>query len=175
MSLPDLYFAFGSNLGAEQMATRCPGSSVFLLGKLAGYRLAFMGNSSKWGEGGTSTIVPAPAGEGDAAGSSVDTPEIRVNTPKYIVQGVLYRMTPTNVEVLNGFENYPATYDHLLVEIAGEDGATYSAFTYQRTGSPPVNPPPLKYFHQIWRAYKAFGIDESALMDAVETSLNHGN
>lgn len=151
------------------MATRCPGSSVFLRGNLAGYRLAFMGSGSKWGEGGTATIVAspgAPGAGGDAAGSGENSGNR--------VPGLLYRMTPTDVEALNGFENYPITYDHLLVEIAGEDGANYSAFTYQRTGSPPVNPPPMKYFHQIWRAYKAFGIDESALMDAVETSLNHG-
>lgn len=159
MTLPDLYFAFGSNLAADQMAARCPGSSVFLPGALAGYRLAFIGIRSKWGDGGTATIEAAP--------------EIIVHTPDNSVPGLLYRMTPGDVEALNGFENYPTTYDHLLIEVAGEDGATYPAFTYQRAGGP-ANPPPMKYFHHIWRAYKAFGLDESALWAAVERSLNHG-
>ena len=188
MTLPDLYFAFGSNLGTEQMATRCPGSSVFLRGELAGYRLAFLGTRSKWGEGGTATIVaahgngaPPATGAANAPGNTahrpVNTAKAAGNTanaPEATVPGVLYRMTPADVEALNGFENFPTTYDHLLVEVAGEDGATYPAFTYQRTGAPPVNSPPMKYFHQIWRAYKDFGIDESALMEAVETCLNHG-
>ena len=166
MTLPDLYFAFGSNLAAGQMAARCPGSSVFMTGRLAGYRLAFIGNGSKWGDGGTATIEAAPD-------SSVNAPDNTVNTPDNSVPGLLYRMTPGDVEALNGFENYPTTYDHLLIEVAGEDGATYPAFTYQRAGGP-ANPPPMKYFHHIWRAYKAFGLDESALLAAVERSLNHG-
>ena len=159
MSFPDLYFAFGSNLATAQMSERCPGSRVFQPGTLAGYRLAFMGKGSKWGAGGTATIEAA-------AGASVDTPDNSV-------PGLLYRMTPEDVEALNGFENYPTTYNHLLIEVAGRDGVTHAAFTYQRRGDPP-NPPPMKYFHQIWRAYKAFGLDETALLKAVEASLNHG-
>lgn len=159
MSFPDLYFAFGSNLDADQMSERCPGSHVFLPGTLASYRLAFIGKGSKWGAGGTATIEAA-------AGASV-------HTPNNSVPGVLYRVTPQCVEALNGFENYPTTYDHLLIEVAGRDGGTHAAFTYQRTGDA-ANPPPMKYFHQIWRAYKAFGLDEGALLDAIEASLNHG-
>ena len=180
MTLPDLYFAFGSNLAADQMAARCPGSSVFLPGALAGYRLAFIGIRSKWGDGGTATIEAAPEiivhtpdNSVNTPDSSVHTPEKPVHTPDNSVPGLLYRMTPGDVEALNGFENYPTTYDHLLIEVAGEDGATYPAFTYQRAGGP-ANPPPMKYFHHIWRAYKAFGLDESALWAAVERSLNHG-
>ena len=163
MKLPDLYFAFGSNLETEQMATRCPGSSVFLRGQLAGYRLAFMGNRSEWGDGGMATIE-------EVAGARADAPNDTAldNT----VPGLLYRMTPADVEALNGFENYPATYDQLLIEVAAEDGVAYPAFTYQRVGAP-ANPPSMKYFHQIWRSYKAFGLDEAALLAAIERSLNH--
>jgi hypothetical protein len=152
MNLPDLYFAFGSNLSTDQMAGRCPGSRVFLPGVLAGYRLAFMGEGSKWGAGGTATIEAVP-------GKSVP--------------GLLYRMTPEDVEALNGFENYPSTYGHLLIDVAGLDGGSHAAFTYQRAGDPP-NAPPMKYFHQIWRAYKAAGLPEAALLEAIEVSLNHG-
>ena len=180
MTLPDLYFAFGSNLATGQMAARCPGSSVFLPGRLAGYRLAFIGTRSKWGNGGTATIetapdscVHTPDSSVHTPDSSVHTPENTVNTPDNSVPGLLYRMTPGDVEALNRFENYPTTYDHLFIEVTGEDGATYPAFTYRRAGDP-ANPPPMKYFHQIWRAYKAFGLDDSALLAAVERSLNHG-
>lgn len=147
----DLYFAYGSNLDAAQMARRCPGSSLFGSGTLAGYRLAFRGGGSHWGAGGTATVVEAPGAH---------------------VPGMLYRVTAADVKALDGFEAYPRIYRHLPIEVTGEDGALHAALTYQKNGSH-ANPPSMKYFHHIWRAYKDHGLDESALLAAVEDSLSH--
>jgi hypothetical protein len=149
----DLYFAYGSNLDAAQMARRCPGSSLFVKGTLAGFRLTFHGGGSHWGAGGTATVVEAPGAQ---------------------VPGVLFRVTGADVEALDGYEAFPKIYRHLAINVTGADGAVHAALTYQKIGSHP-NPPPMKYFHQIWRAYRDYGLDEAALLAAVEDSLNHNS
>jgi cation transport regulator ChaC len=151
MPEPLLYFAYGSNLSETQMESRCPGSEVFQAGALPGFKLAFIGERSHWGEGGTATVVA----DGDGA-----------------APGVLYRVTPVHVEALNRWEGYPEAYGHLRVEVPAADGKTYPALTYQRLGTHPTNPPPMVYLAQIWRAYRRFGLDEAHLLAAVEESLN---
>jgi hypothetical protein len=54
-----LYFAFGSNLDAEQMAERCPGSRPAFRAWLPDHRIAFTHASRRWG-GGAADIVAAP-------------------------------------------------------------------------------------------------------------------
>ena len=54
-----LYFAFGSNLDADQMAERCPGSRAAFRARLANHRIAFTYPSRRWG-GGAADVVPAP-------------------------------------------------------------------------------------------------------------------
>jgi hypothetical protein len=43
--------------------------------------------------------------------------------------------------------------------------------TYQKR-SAGTTPPSLRYFHQIWKAYRAFQLDEAFLLKAVEDSLD---
>ena len=177
MTSPLLYFAYGSNLSRVQMAARCPDASVMMPGVLGGYRLAFSGKTTKWGEGGVATILAAAEGdvpEGGVAGDGAQeggASEGRVLEGG--VPGLLYRMTPADVEALDRFEAVPRVYRRLEVEVAGEDGRSYPALTYQQIGSYP-NPPPMGYFLQIWRAYKEFALEERALVAAVAHSLNHG-
>ncbi len=151
MTDTSLYFAYGSNMSVAQMEARCPGSQVFLPGSLPGYRLAFRGGKSHWGSGGTATVV---ADQGAVA------------------HGVLFRLTPAHVEALNRFEAFPKIYGQIEIEVDGQDGARHAAFTYQKNGDAPPNPPPIKYLVQIWRAYRKFGLNEAVLLAAAEESLN---
>lgn len=150
MSAPVCYFAFGSNLHTPQMAARCPDSAVLQPAMLTGYRLAFRGLSRRW-EGGVATIIAQPGAR---------------------VPGLLYHLSPADVEALNGFEGFPHVYGHLPVQVTAQDGTRIAAYTYQRNDGGP-RPPSMRYFHQIWRAYKHFRLDEQHLLAAVEETLAH--
>lgn len=143
-----IYFAYGSNLHPPQMADRCPGSRVLHPGVLKGYRLAFSGYSARW-EGGVATVVAEPSGE---------------------VQGLLYQLTAEDLGNLDKFEGFPTVYDRVRVSVGGRDGNLHSAMTYQKRSSG-TTAPSLRYFHQIWKAYRAFQLDEDFLLKAVEDSI----
>jgi len=144
-----IYFAFGSNLHTPQMSERCPGSRVLQPGVLKGYRLAFSGYSGRW-EGGVATIVTDPSCE---------------------VQGLLYDLNEEDQRNLDRFEGFPTVYDRLQVSVEERDGNLHSAMTYQKRNSD-IATPSLRYFHQIWKAYRFFHLDEAFLLRVVEDSLN---
>ena len=150
--MPDdtLYFAYGSNLDPAQMIARCPGSAPLEPAWLDGYQLRFSGVSRRWG-GAPATIVA----NGDTT-----------------VPGLLYRMTPKDVDLLDGFEGFPTVYTRLHVPVRDAKGNTREVITYQRVKDAPPAPPSMLYFHQIWRGYKALGLEEDALLHAVEEGLN---
>lgn len=150
MTQPHLYFAYGSNLHPEQMEDRCPGSKVFGSALLKDYRLAFRGDSRRWGGGGVATIIPQP-------GSAVP--------------GVLYEMSPENVLALDKWEGSPRIYRQMPITVLNEQGTTQSAFSYQMNESPLTGPPSMRYFHQIWQNYKRFCLEEHHLMEAIEETL----
>lgn len=56
-----LYFAYGSNLDAEQMRLRCPTARPLEPARLAGHRLAFTHYSQRW-QGGAADVLPQPGG-----------------------------------------------------------------------------------------------------------------
>ena len=85
---PILYFAYGSNLSEAQMLARCPGARPTRRGALRGYRLAFAAYSELWG-GGIAMLAADPAGR---------------------VRGVLYELTPADLDALDRWEGHPHYY-----------------------------------------------------------------
>jgi gamma-glutamylcyclotransferase (GGCT)/AIG2-like uncharacterized protein YtfP len=79
-----LYFAYGSNMDAEQMKSRCPGHRVVGLAELRDHRLTFPLTSHSWGGGVASVSV--------AHGESV--------------WGVVYDLTDADVAELDRYEGY---------------------------------------------------------------------
>ena len=79
-----VYFAYGSNLEPDQMRARCPGSRVLCRAILPDHVLVFRGFSRDW-EGAVATVEPAP-GE--------------------VVHGVVFEVTPADVESLDRYEGY---------------------------------------------------------------------
>jgi gamma-glutamylcyclotransferase (GGCT)/AIG2-like uncharacterized protein YtfP len=103
-----LYFAYGSNMATEVMASMC--SDIFVLGpaRLAGYRLAFSRRSIRTGTG-VANVVRDP-------GSSV--------------WGVVYEVSDRCLENLDRKEGYPWAYDRRCVDVTLESGERRRALTY---------------------------------------------
>lgn len=144
-----VYFAYGSNLHPPQMSERCPGAEVLGTAVLPGFRLGFSGHSPRWG-GGVATLL---------------------RDPNHEAQGLLYTLSEENFHQLDRFEGFPTVYTRIEITVQGQDGTPLPALTYQKR-STDVTPPSLLYFHQIWKSYRAFQLNESQLFQAIETSLN---
>jgi gamma-glutamylcyclotransferase (GGCT)/AIG2-like uncharacterized protein YtfP len=103
------YFAYGSNLDADQMRERCPSSRVIARARLDGHRLGFTHFSKRWG-GGSADLIPEP----DA-----------------VVWGVVYGLDADDLERLDRFEG---GYERILVQLdvypAGDEAA-FEAISYQ--------------------------------------------
>jgi gamma-glutamylcyclotransferase (GGCT)/AIG2-like uncharacterized protein YtfP len=151
MSAQTLYFAYGSNLHPPQMRARCPDCEPLQPAVLEGYRLAFRGRSTRWG-GGVATVLPAPGAR---------------------VHGLLYRLIPADLASLDDFEGYPTVYDHLRVTVTARDGSPQEALTYRKRSGEPLAPS-LRYLHQMWRNYLAFGLEQGLLVQAVGEALDPG-
>jgi gamma-glutamylcyclotransferase (GGCT)/AIG2-like uncharacterized protein YtfP len=85
-----LYFAYGSNMDQKQMKKRCPGSKLYMCYKLKGYALDFTHNSISWG-GGVADVIKS-------SGSNV--------------WGIIYKVTPQDLENLDGYEGYSGKGSH---------------------------------------------------------------
>jgi gamma-glutamylcyclotransferase len=139
-----LYFAFGSNLNVAQMRLRCPTSTVTGKAQLLDHALEFSGISRRWQGGGTCNITPSP-------GSSV--------------LGVLYRLSPADFDVLDGFEGAPGRYRRREIEVnAGDD--TIVAITYTRVVTPAMNPPSPAYAATVAYGYGLHGFALPPLLEA---------
>ncbi len=101
-----LYFAFGSNLDAEQMAERCPGSRPLFRARLPGHRLDFTHLSQRWG-GGAADILPAESHE---------------------VWGVIYALEPGHLDALDRFE---AGYRRVSLGVHADDAIAHAVTSYQ--------------------------------------------
>ena len=103
-----LYFAYGSNMDEPQMQDRCPDSRFVGIALLDGYRLGYT-RFSKKRNGGVADIVSAP-------GNSV--------------WGLVYKLTPQDLELLDSFEDKGKAYDRMAVKVRFLDGRVVEAETY---------------------------------------------
>ncbi len=130
-------------MNEEQMKRRCPDSKLVGVARLDGWRLKFAGHSRTW-NGGVADLTPA-------RGKSVE--------------GVLYRVTDDDLDLLDGYEG--AAYFRKDVEVHGLDCAEVSAVVYLRIGkNEPHAAPSTAYKKVIEDAYKRFGFDTAALKKA---------
>ena len=101
----ELYFAYGSNLDAEQMRTRCPTARGVARARLPGHHLAFSHYSTRW-QGGAADVV---------------------RDPSAAVWGVVYAMGPDDFARLDHFET---GYERVRLELEGERGAFVRVTSY---------------------------------------------
>jgi len=89
------YFAFGSNMDTYRMLERVGYIPESMPGILRGWRLVF-NKKARDGNSGYANIVRDPGGE---------------------VQGAVYRVTWADIDVLDGYEGYPAHYDRKEIQL----------------------------------------------------------
>ncbi len=136
-----LYFAFGSNMDAAQMARRCPGAETMGPGTLQAHRLVFRGPSRNRGGG----VLSVDASPGDQ------------------VTGVVYRVTEADLAALDRFEGAPQWYVRATRTVHGEDDAAREAVIYRLPGHVTEMPPTDAYLAQVAGAFADLGLDPSPL------------
>jgi gamma-glutamylcyclotransferase (GGCT)/AIG2-like uncharacterized protein YtfP len=122
-----LYFAYGSNLDETQMKERCPDSELVNKGYLDGYRLDFTKYAERW-NGGVADVIPS---EHDR------------------VWGLIYRVTESDLALLDGFEGYPHVYDRTMISINTPEGILNKVWTYFVVEKNDFIPPSILYLNKI--------------------------
>jgi len=112
--MPQLYFAYASNMEPRRFQRLCPGGTVVGPARLPGRRLAFS-RYSRQRRGGSTDIVPDPEAE---------------------VWGVLHEVSDADLETLDRSEDVPAAYRRETVVVEDAEGRQRQAVTYvaNRTG-----------------------------------------
>jgi len=104
-----LYFAYGSNLDAEQMGERCPSSQMRFTAELRDHRLGFTYFSKRW-QGGAADLIPEQ-------GCSV--------------WGVVYELACAELPLLDRFE---AGYHRVALTVRRHDGELQDVLSYTVRG-----------------------------------------
>ena len=102
-----LYFAYGSNMSAENFSGRCPDAELVCGAELVGYRLAFNLISTRWG-GRAVSVEPS---DGDS------------------VFGILWQVSEADLAALDLIEGKYERIEVKVRRLSDESAAT--AFTYQ--------------------------------------------
>ncbi len=98
-----LYFAYGSNLDADQMRERCPGSRMRFRARLPDHQLDFTHYSIRW-SGGAADVVAAPDSQ---------------------VWGVVYERV--DFALLDRFEK---GYDRVVLHVLDDDDRVHEVTSY---------------------------------------------
>ncbi len=98
-----LYFAYGSNLDADQMRERSPDSRVLFRARLLHHRLDFTHYSRRW-SGGAADIVPEDGG---------------------LVWGVIY----TQVDLIR-LDRFEGGYERVSLEVLDDDDRLHDVVSY---------------------------------------------
>ena len=98
-----LYFAYGSNLDADQMRERCPASRTRFRARLPDHRLDFTHYSTRW-SGGAADVVPAAHSQ---------------------VWGVVYERV--DFALLDRFEK---GYDRVVLQVLDDDDRVHEVTSY---------------------------------------------
>ena len=122
----ELYFAYGSNLDAEQMRARCPTARGLERARLRDHHIAFTHYSTRW-QGGAADVVRDPGAA---------------------VWGVVYAMGPDDFTRLDHFES---GYDRVYLEVEVADGGGALRVTSYAVRDKGRFPPHSEYLEKILR------------------------
>lgn len=148
-----LIFAYGSNMNDRQMSFRCPGAQRVCVAKLSDHRLVFAGRSPRWGGGGVASVEAARRAS---------------------VVGVIWWLSPEDLERLDVFEGYPYVYDRVPVIVDRASGKSIWCFTYVKNDAEERIPPSPEYLRTILDGYKTAGASVPAHLRRLYNQVSHG-
>jgi len=133
--MPELYFAYASNMDPQTFRRRCPGARPLGRARLPGHRLAFS-RYSRQRRGGSAGVVE------DASSA---------------VWGVLYEVDEACLASMDRVEGVPTAYRRERVTVFDDAGQPQEAMTYvaNRTGE---FLPSRSYLEVILRGARAYGL-----------------
>lgn len=134
------YFAYGMNTNGKNMMLRTQSSKDMGAAVLPRHRLEFK------------TYC-------DVVYSGIDE-----------VVGVLWRMTPHGLALLDRREGYPMFYDRDVFKVKSSNGKTYEAWVYYMVDNSPIEPPPDSYWKDINTGYREHGLPTIQLKSALDRS-----
>jgi gamma-glutamylcyclotransferase (GGCT)/AIG2-like uncharacterized protein YtfP len=111
-----------------------------------GYRLVFAAESERWG------------------GAVADVRPDR----EWYVQGGVYRMSESDLELLDPYEGYPHFYDRQEVDILLPSGEISSALAYRMVQEFKMGKPSRAYLETIIKGFFDFGIAPPPEVSAAE-------
>ncbi len=130
-----IYFAFGSNMCPAQMVRRCPSAVRIGAGVLPDHTLRFPRRGAVW-SGGIADAAPEKGQE---------------------VHGVIYELSPEDMELLDGFE---VSYDRAIVEVVLQKGQSVDAVLYRLKEPLGHFPPGRAYLETMIRGARLASIPE---------------
>ena len=140
-----MYFAYGSNINLDQMASRCPDAEVVGPAVLENYELLFRGRA---GGSGVATIEPREGAR---------------------VHGLLWRITPGCEQSLDLYEGYPRLYEKQTVTVRDGAGQEFTVMAYVMTDSERWRDPAMPsgfYYKSIREGFQQNNLPLRALSQA---------
>lgn len=128
------------NTNPDEMAYRCPTSEAIGKVTLPKHRLEFKTHA---------TIAEDPGKD---------------------MQGVLWRITDTDEQMLDILEGYPEYYTKKTVTVS-RDNIEYIAMTYIMDPKAQIRAPHSSYYNILSEGYEHFGINQNQLINALPTAL----
>jgi gamma-glutamylcyclotransferase (GGCT)/AIG2-like uncharacterized protein YtfP len=130
------YFAYGMNTNLDQMAVRCPGAVSLGPAWIDDYEFVFR----------THADIAKSAGS--------------------ICYGVLWDITPANLQALDALEGYPYYYTRFRVGVNLGDQLVY-ALTYQMNDQTYIQEPGAGYLQMVTEGYEQNGVPTNQLDHAI--------
>ena len=141
------YIAYGSNMVARQMASRCPGAKMIGIGRLPAARLEFYVHAT------------------------IERSEIESD----FVPVVVWEIDADDEQYLDWYEGYPDYYTKESMTVQMADGSEITGMIYVMQNIMRVWPPYLTYYKDIEDTYKVLGLRseiETVLKPALKRSFD---
>ena len=129
------YFAYASNLSRKQMAERAPESKPKFIATLPNFKLTFTARAGK--HGGVASIAPHRGEK---------------------VLGAVYEVSEKDLRRLDGYEDYPRTYDRRKVTVWTETNDAVEAVAYIKIDQSRGLKPVPEYLAVIQQGYRDWEI-----------------